>query len=50
MGFGDNDNTICGLICLLSNVTGKTPKREINYGKGGTSRVYKICFTLYLLH
>ena len=36
MGFGDNDHTIRGIICLLSNVTGKAPKREKVYDKGGT--------------
>jgi hypothetical protein len=50
VGFGDNDHTILGLIRLLSNVTEKASKREKTYGKGGTSRVYKICCTFHLLH
>jgi hypothetical protein len=50
VGFGDNEHTILGIICLLSNVTEKASKREKTYGKGGTSRVYKICCTFHLLY
>jgi hypothetical protein len=31
-------------------VIGKAPKREKAYGKGWTSRVYKIYCIFYLLH
>jgi hypothetical protein len=48
--FGDNDHTIRGLICLLSNVIGKTPKREKVYGKGGAPNSYKICCVFYSFH
>jgi hypothetical protein len=49
MGFDDDNNITRGLIYLLRTVTGKAPKREKTYDKGGISRVYKICCTFRLL-
>jgi hypothetical protein len=44
VGFG---HTIRGLICLLSNVTRKAPKREKAYDKRRASNSYKICYAFY---
>jgi hypothetical protein len=46
--FGDNNHTIRGLICLLSNVIGKTPKGRRFKAKEGHQIVIK--YVVYFIH